>query len=55
MPFSVKWSDVVGRWQLYRAIPPNLLHVWVKNQPAEDPSNWPLLIDTDIADVVVFD
>ncbi|MDA9440351.1 hypothetical protein XH98_14720 [Bradyrhizobium sp. CCBAU 51745] len=44
-----------GSVATYRAIPPNLLHVWVKGQPAQDPSKWPLLIDIDVADVVVFE
>jgi hypothetical protein len=44
-----------GSVAIYEALPRGLLRVRTKCQPADDPSNWPRLVDTDIADVEQFD
>jgi hypothetical protein len=44
-----------GSVAIYETIPADLLRVHPAGQPAEDPSIWPRLVDTDLADVKVFD
>jgi hypothetical protein len=44
-----------GSVAIYEAISADLLRVHTAGQPADDPSTWPRLVDTDFADVKVFD
>ena len=44
-----------GSVAIYDAISPDLLRVLTAGQPVEDPSKWPRLVDTDVADVIAFD
>lgn len=44
-----------GSVAIYQTLRPNLVHVWTSGRPADDPSKWPVLVDTDIAEVAVFE
>jgi hypothetical protein len=44
-----------GSVAVYQTIPREVLKVWTKGQPADDPSKWPRLICTDIGEVEQFD
>jgi hypothetical protein len=44
-----------GSVAIYESISTDLLRVRTAGQPEDDPSTWPRLADTDIADIVVFD
>ena len=44
-----------GSIAVYEGIAAELLRIWTKGQPFEDPSTWPRLIDAKFADVVEFD
>jgi hypothetical protein len=52
------FCQVVGRRgsvAIYEPISADVLRVHTTGQPAENPSTWPRLVDTDLADVNVFD
>ena len=44
-----------GSVAIYETISVDLLRIHTAGQPIEDPSIWPRLVDTDFADVKVFD
>ncbi len=44
-----------GSVAIYETISADLLRIHTAGQPAEDPSIWPRLVDTNFADVMVFD
>jgi hypothetical protein len=44
-----------GSIAIYETISADFLRVRAASQPTEDPSTWPRLVDTDIADVLTFD
>lgn len=44
-----------GSVAVYEPIPAALLRVWAKGEPAEDPSKWSRLVDTDAGDLNLFD
>jgi hypothetical protein len=44
-----------GSVAVYQTIPRELLKVWTKGQPADDPSKWPRLTCADIGQVEQFD
>jgi len=58
IPNNIIFCEVVrrrGSVAIYETIPANLLRIWTKDLPFSDPSKWPMLLDTECADVVVFD
>lgn len=44
-----------GSVAIYDTISADLIRVLTTGQPADDPSTWPRLADTDVANVIVFD
>jgi hypothetical protein len=57
LPNNIIFCEVVrrrGSVAIYETIPANLLSIWTKGLPFDDPSKWPRLLDTEFADVVVF-
>lgn len=44
-----------GSVAIYETIGVNRLRVWKKGQQEDDPSTWPLLIDTEFTDILAFD
>jgi hypothetical protein len=58
LPNNIIFCEVVrrrGSVAIYETIPANLLRIWTKGLPFDDPSKWPRLLDTEFADVVVSD